>query len=277
MNIKAAVDMYLSYIKEHARPNTIRTFSYTISRFEEYFKERDVASIKEAEIIEFISHITKNCVLSTKNNRVGALKAFYNFIIEVTDADFQNPCSRPIMKKLYKNVRFSAPKLLEKDLIDEIIFRTTNTRNRLILELIGRFGMRIGEVLNMYQEDINIENSTILIREPKSGRVGELVYITKKLCTRLQLFIGKLNTPRVFNISYSTAYRMVKKSGLLVDSFLRPHDLRRHAATQASRSNIPLEVVSKVILRHADIATTQRYLGLISPNEARMWVEQLNR
>lgn len=277
MNIKAAVDMYLSYIKEHARPNTIRTFSYTISRFEEYFKERDVASIKESEIIEFISRITKNCVLSTKNNRVGALKAFYNFIIEVTDADFQNPCSRPIMKKLYKNVRLSAPKLLEKDLIDEIIFRTTNTRNRLILELMGRFGMRIGEVLNMHQEDINVENSTILIREPKSGRVGELVYITKKLCTRLQLFIGKLNTPRVFNISYSTAYRMVKKSGLLVDSFLRPHDLRRHAATQASRSNIPLEVVSKVILRHADIATTQRYLGLISPNEARMWVEQLNR
>jgi len=39
MNIKAAVDMYLSYIKEHARPNTIRTFSYTIFRFEEYFNQ----------------------------------------------------------------------------------------------------------------------------------------------------------------------------------------------------------------------------------------------
>jgi integrase len=50
---------------------------------------------------------------------------------------------------------------------------------------------------------------------------------------------------------------MVKKAGKLVNIELRPHDLRRHAATYASRSGTPIEIVSKVILHHADLSTTQ--------------------
>lgn len=57
---------------------------------------------------------------------------------------------------------------------------------------------------------------------------------------------------------------------------LRPHDLRRHAATYASRSGVPIEIVSKVFLRHADPSTTQRYLGKVSDHEAIRWVESLH-
>ncbi len=48
---------------------------------------------------------------------------------------------------------------------------------------------------------------------------------------------------------------------------LRPHDLRRRSAAYASRSGVPIEIVSKVILLHANIPTTQRYLGKISVDE----------
>ncbi len=58
---------------------------------------------------------------------------------------------------------------------------------------------------------------------------------------------------------------------------LRPHDLRRHAATYASRSGVPIEVVSKVILRHANLSTTQLYLGKISETEAMGWIDNLYR
>jgi len=34
------------------------------------------------------------------------------------------------------------------------------------------------------------------------------------------------------------------------------HDLRRHSATYASRSGVPIEIVSKLILRHANLSTT---------------------
>jgi len=38
--------------------------------------------------------------------------------------------------------------------VDEIIFRTDNLRNRVMLELMARGGMRIGEVLNLRVMDI---------------------------------------------------------------------------------------------------------------------------
>jgi integrase/recombinase XerD len=63
---------------------------------------------------------------------------------------------------------------------------------------------------------------------------------------------------------------------MLVGINLRPHDLRRHAATYASRAGTPLEIVSKVILRHADLETTQRYLGNVSDIEAIRWIENLH-
>jgi integrase len=43
---------------------------------------------------------------------------------------------------------------VDKETVDEIIFRTTNMRNRLMLELMARGGMRIGEVLNLRPADI---------------------------------------------------------------------------------------------------------------------------
>ena len=43
----------------------------------------------------------------------------------------------------------------------------------------------------------------------------------------------------------------------------------------ASRSGVPLEVVSKVIFRHANITTTQLYLGKITDTEAHHWIDTL--
>ena len=68
---------------------------------------------------------------------------------------------------------------------------------------------------------------------------------------------------------------MVKKAGDIVGIHLRPHDLRRHAATYASRSGVPIEIVSKVILRHANLSTTQMYLGRVSDVEAIRWIENI--
>ena len=65
------------------------------------------------------------------------------------------------------------------------------------------------------------------------------------------------------------------KSGKLVGIKLRPYDLRRHSATYASRSGVPIEIVCKVILRHANLSTTQRYLGTISDVEAIRWIENI--
>ncbi len=80
---------------------------------------------------------------------------------------------------------------------------------------------------------------------------------------------------RIFPITYAAARTVVKKAGGLAGIELRPHDLTTHAATYALRSGVPIEIVSKVILRHANLSTTQRYLGKISDTEATRWIENL--
>jgi integrase len=130
-----------------------------------------------------------------------------------------------MLRKVFKPAKIVHWTILEKEVVDEIIFRTVKPRNRLMLELMARCGMRVSEVLNLTPRDVE------------------------------------------------GARAVVVKAGNLVGIHLRPHDLRRHAATHASRSGTPIEIVSKVILRHANLSTTQRYLGKASDVEALRWIE----
>jgi len=157
------------------------------------------------------------------------------------------------------------------------MFRTDNPRNRLILELMARGGMRIGEVLNLTPRDV--EDRKLTIRDPKSGRPLEVVFIPKKVADRLNQYVrdkGIESDQRIFPITYAAARIVVKKAGKLVGINLNPHDLRRHAATYASRAGVPIEIVSKIILRHSNLSITQRYLGKISDVEALRWIENLH-
>jgi len=61
----------------------------------------------------------------------------------------------------------------------------------------------------------------------------------------------------------------------MIGTKIRPHDLRQFAATYASRSGVPIEIISKVILRHSNIATTELYLGIVSDTEALKWIENI--
>jgi integrase/recombinase XerD len=145
-----------------------------------------------------------------------------------------------------------------------------------MLELMARGGMRVGEVLKLTAVDVDDQKLTI--RNPKSGKISEIVFIPKKLADRLKNFLkdgGVAGNQRIFPLTYTAVRVIVKKAGNLVGVHLRPHDLRRHAATYASRSGVPVEIVSKVILRHANLSTTQRYLGKVSDIEAVRWMENL--
>jgi integrase len=143
---------------------------------------------------------------------------------------------------------------------------------------MARGGMRIGEVLKLTSKDIN--DRKIILRDPKSGKEHEIVFIPKRVAERLKEYTQSVcenSYDRIFPISYEAARIIVAKAGRLVNIKLRPHDLRRHAATYASRSGVPIEVVSKVILRHANLSTTQLYLGKISETEAMSWIDNLYR
>jgi integrase len=224
-----------------------------------------------------LNQLTEGTKQTTKRIRYANLKTFFNFVISTFDFKFHNPCDTPVLKKIFREAKLPSWSIIEKDVVDEIIFRTDNPRNRLILELMARGGMRIGEVLNLTPRDVGDRKLTI--RDPKSGKEKEFIFIPQKIADRLKDYIRENNfqlEERTFQICYETARSMTKKAGDVVGIHLRPHDLRRHAATFASRSGVPLEIVSKIILRHANLSTTQRYLGKISDVEAIRWIENIH-
>ena len=51
---------------------------------------------------------------------------------------------------------------------------------------------------------------------------------------------------KFFPVRYSTARSLVKRLWGTMSVKIRPHDLRRHSVTSASRNGMPLEVISKV-------------------------------
>jgi integrase/recombinase XerD len=228
------------------------------------------------EIVSFLRNLTDGRKQVTKHARYSHLKTLFNFIRQNLSPNLQNPCDAPMLKKLFRCGKPVQWDILEKETVDEIIFRTTKLRNRIMLELMARGGMRIGEVLKLTPKDIDEQRLTI--RDPKSGKEEEVVFIPRRLAGRLKNYIGQKGIKageRIFPITYSAARVMSRKAGMLAGVHLRPHDLRRHAATYASRSGIPIEIVSKVILRHSNLATTQRYFGKIQDAEAKRWIENL--
>jgi integrase/recombinase XerD len=228
------------------------------------------------KILTFLNLITNGRKSQIKRVRFAHLTAFFNFIKINIDSNIDNPCDSPMLRKLFRPKEIVHWDIIEKDTVDEIIFRTNNVRNRLMLELMARGGMRVGEVLKLTPADIL--DRKLILNDTKSGNEQELIFIPQKVADRLKEYvrIQKIEpTQMIFPICYGAARAMVKKAGKLVGIKLRPHDLRRHAATFASRSNVPLEIISKIILRHSSLKTTEIYLGKVSDTEAIRWIKNL--
>ena len=122
------------------KKNTIRTCEFVLSRFSARFNTRDLASISQEEVLDFLLSLTKNNKQATKRNRYSVLCSFYNFCINSTLPALTNPCNATVIKKIFKRPPAIQWQIVDKETIDEIIFRTTNMRNRLMLELMARGG-----------------------------------------------------------------------------------------------------------------------------------------
>ena len=276
MNVSQASKIWLDYHQAHSRQNTVRAYQFTIAKFNQNFAHLNLEDVSTDDILNFMTQITEGRKPQTKRIRFSHLTAFFNFLKNNFDCNLNNPCDSPMLRKLFRPKAVVHWDIIEKETVDEIIFRTDNLRNRLMLELMARGGMRVGEVLKLRPNDIL--DRKLILNDTKSGKEQELIFIPQKVADRLKEYIrAQKIAPNqiIFPICYEAARAMVKKAGGLVGIRLRPHDLRRHAATFASRSNVPLEIISKVILRHRNLSTTQIYLGKVSDTEAIRWIENL--
>jgi integrase len=277
MDVKESITLFRYYQQSHHRQRTIDSYQALLGAFEQAYGNRSLDSLQSDEMYQFLEHFTEGSAKSTRRLRYAQLKAFFNFIIDKCHHDMKNPCDSPLLSKTFRMPRQVPRTILDKETVDEMIYNTKNPRNRLILELQARCGLRIGELLNIRAQDVSERKLTI--KQPKSGKEAEVAFMPEHIAKRMSDYLkGNSFLPgeNIFPISYSTARMFIRKLGNKLNVSLLPHDLRRYSATYASRNGVPLEIVSKVILRHQDLKTTQIYLGKVSEHEAIRWMDMLH-
>lgn len=276
MKLKEVIKKIETFQYPNLKRSTINGYKFVFSRFAKMFGNYEINKISSENVSVFLNDLTFNYNQSTKHLRFTELKTLFNFAINILEQKFVNPCRNQLLIKTYKNIKNPKRNCISKDIIDEMIYKTLNVRDRILLELQARCGLRIGEVLKLRCENIN--GRKIVIEEPKSGNNAEIAFMPELLAEKVQGYIQSKNLQPVDNIiklSYATAKRIIINAGKKAGVNIYPHDLRRHAATYASRSGVPIEIVSKIILRHQDLRTTQIYLGQVSEYEALHWIDRL--
>ena len=277
MKIEEAITLFGYHQRSNHKPRTIQSYRPLLQKVQDRFTGRSFDSIAPDEIYHFLEGTTEGQAKSTRRLRFAHFKAFYNFLIEKADLNMRNPCDAPILAKAFKAPKQVARRILDRETVEELIYNAENMRNRLILELQARCGLRIGEALKIKVKDVS--DRKLILRGPKSGKESEVAFMPEQIAKRLHEYIQQENlSPEnlLFPICYSTARAAIRRIGKRLNVVLTPHDLRRYSATHASRNGIPLEIVSKVILRHQDLKTTQAYLGRISEVGAIRWMDILH-
>jgi integrase len=277
MTVQKAIEHYKEHQKSNVKKRTQQSYENLMKHIQAQFDDREIESIKAEELCKFLETHTEGLAKSTRRLRYAQLKSLFNFIIDTYQMNIKNPCNVPQMFKSFKTSQNKPRRILDKETVDEIIFNSKSTRDRLILELQARCGLRIGEVLKLKVSDIS--GRKLMIQEPKSGRDVEVAFMPEHIAVRLNEYLVSRNLApedRIFNVCYTTVRNLVKKLGKKFKADISPHDLRRHSATYASRNGVPLEIISKVILRHQDLKTTQVYLGKVSDSEAIRWMDVLH-
>jgi len=277
MTLKEAITLFGYHQRSNLRARTVRSYQPLLQRFESEFGERSFDSIGSDEIFQFLETFTGNHSRSTRRLRYAQLKALFNFLIDKCNLNMKNPCDTPLLSKAFKTPKQVARRILDREIVEELIYNTQTLRDRLILELQARCRLRIGETLKIKVSDA--VDRRLILKEPKSGKESEIAFMPEQIAKRLHDYIQQENLSpedRIFPICYSTARSLIKQLGGRLNVVLTPHDLRRYSATYASRNGVPLEIVSKVILRHQDLKTTQAYLGRVTESEAIRWMDVLH-
>ena len=272
-----SITLFKYYLQANHKQRTIESYTLLLDRLCAIYAQKPLNDISPDEIFHFLEGVTHNLSKSTRRLRYAQMKAFFNFIIDRSSLNMRNPCNTSLLSKAFRAPKHSLRKILDRETVDEMIYNTKNQRDRLILELQARCGLRIGELLKIKVSDVS--DRTITLREPKSGKDAETAYMPEHVSRKLAEYIKESalqREERIFPICYSTARSLVKGLGAKLNVHVAPHDLRRYSATYASRNGVPLEVVSKVILRHQDLKTTQIYLGKVSDSEAIRWMDILH-
>ena len=172
---------------------------------------------------------------------------------------------KELRKKLPKKSRQQRvlPVALNEEEFVKLI-KNTNQEHHKIAFLLGYgSGLRISEIINLEQRDININEKRILVRQGK-GSKDRVVPLPKGFKEKHMKLIPIKCKQRSLQISFKSA---AKKAGLLVNKpGLHFHNLRHSFCTHLVEQGMPIHHI-RTLAGHSNIATTNIYL-IANPQKA---------
>lgn len=277
MKVKDALKHYRRYLQMECSVNTYKKFDYSFRCFEKDFSEREVESITEEEMIDFLMDMTEGNDASTKNSRLQEMMAFFNNAKNSFKLRFENPCCGYRIKLYFRAPKSNPKRIPDRYKIEEMMIKEEDLMNKTIFELMGVGCMRVSEVLGLRVDDVL--DRKLLLQKPKSKRKNETVMLPARLHQQVIDFIRDQDLQpgdKVFPVSYSSVHRRLKKAATHVGIKVSPHDLRRSSATYLIRRGVPIDIVSRVYLRHGSIQITERYIMHAKEDEAQRWLDTIH-
>ncbi len=269
------VEQYLYHLySRNRRPNTL-DLNYTSLRFFlEFLKANGITCIEAVsrkDIAAFIEHEQDRGMKPlTVRGRLGSVKAFLRYLIEESVVRHE---------VLAKSISVKVPDALPRAITPEdvrallsAIEGLRSSRNRAMILMLLRTGMRIGELLALRLEDIDLQEQKVFIYEAKKTGVGRVVYFSADAKDALVawlkekdpredvLFYGQANLCLTYAAARLIFLKCVKKAGLINKGYTL-HCLRHTFASELLNAGMRLECLQP-LLGHTSVEVTRRYARL---------------
>ena len=274
------VRRFLSHLRYEKRysAHTIRAYESDLELFFEYLERTyQTTSIPDNhfQIRSWIVQLIDSGVTARSVNRkITTLKSFYRFLIREKVVE-QNPMLKIQSPKVPKRLPVFIDEGKMTDLFDKVEFEPgfPGLRDRIILELFYGTGMRLSELVNLSETDVNFANQTVkVLGKRNKERIiplsGILVASLKEYLNQKQSYMSEhgQQEPALFidnkcnKVYPKYVYRLVKRylGNITTGDKKNPHILRHTFATHMLNNGAEINAV-KEILGHSSLAATQVY------------------
>jgi integrase/recombinase XerD len=266
------VAAYLTHqYRQNRRPGTLRTNFTAIRLFLEFIRKEGKCHLEEITRSSLEGFVEQEQDRGMKpasvRGRLGCVNAFLRFLIEEGVVRHE-----VLSKRITVKLPESLPRAMDPEDVKVLLGVIDNTRNRAMILMLLRTGMRIGELLALRLEDISLHEQKVMIHEANKTGVGRVVYFSADAREALLSWL-KEKDPRedvlfygrsVECLAYSTARVMFKKylgkAGLLHKGYSL-HSLRHTYATELLNAGMRLECLQP-LLGHTNLEVTRRYARL---------------
>ena len=265
-------EKFLHYLKHEKRysVHTLLSYSTDLKQFTNFLSsEFSVKSIRKVNFQLVRSWIAKllneNISARSVNRKITTLKTYFRFLIR-EDIINQSPMQKIISPKTSKRLPVFVEQVKMEQLLNEIDFGVgfLAQRDRLILELFYFTGIRLSELINLKNKDINYSDSTILVLGKRKKE--RLIPLTSDILSKIKKLNASNKSKYLFStdkgkqISTKQVYRLVNKYLSMVTTLGKksPHILRHTFATHMLNNGADINAI-KELLGHANLSATQIY------------------